>query len=240
MTSNRVIRRAFKANGNRPLPIGFDIDDLGTFTAVGRWAPQFSSLLGELVCPLPFDCEHWEQIPEPFMAHIFPALQVLIVYYICILIVIDRLDMRAIFKLFVYLNAYIYLQTYFELTPWLNRQDNIKVGQCSYTVGERIRTGIGLQLRLLWRKHRNRIKTAYFDTQPTPETAKQNPPPSTVWGSRSQGEWESLVNWFSDPRRMARSAKNAENRAKNKAKTHQGRKSFVQGRTERVRLIIIF
>ena len=148
--------------------------------------------------------------------------------------------MRAIFKLFVYLNAYIYLQTYFKLTPWLKRQDKMKVGQCVYTVGERISTGIGLQLRLLWRKHRNRIKKAYFDTQPEPATAKQNPPPSTVWGSRSQAEWESLVDWFCDSKRMARSAKNAENRAKNKAKTHQGRNSFVQGRTERVRLIIIF
>lgn len=240
MTSNRVIRRAYKANGNRPLPISFDIDDLGTFSAVGTWSTQFSSLLGELVSSIPFDCEKWEQIPRPFMAHIFPALEVLIVCFICILIVIDRLDMRAIFKLFVYLNAYIYLQTYFELTPWLNRQDKVTIGQCDYTVGERVKTGIGLQLRLLWRKHKNRIKKAFFDTQPEPETAKQNPPPSTVWGSRSLAEWESLVEWFSNPKRMERAAKNAANRAKNKAKTHQGRKSFAQGRTERVRLIIIF
>lgn len=240
MTSNRVIRRAFKANGNRPLPISFDVDDLATYKAVGTWSSQFSSLLGEVVSPLPFDCDKWEQIPEPFMAHIFPALEVLIVYFICILIDIDRLDMRAIFKLFVYLNAYIYLQTYFELTPWLNKQDKVTCGECTYTVGERIRTGIVLQLRLLWRKHRSRIKEAFFDTQPEPETAKQNPPPSTVWGSRSPAEWEALVDWFCHPKQMERSAKNAENRTKNKAKTHQGRKSFAQGRIERVRLIIIF
>lgn len=107
-TSNRVLKRALRENNGKPLTIGFDYDDQGTFSRIGTYASQLSSLIGEQVKPLPLDCD-WEEIPDTYKAHIYPALEVLIVYLISILIAIDRLDMGVIFKLCVYLNAYIYL-----------------------------------------------------------------------------------------------------------------------------------
>ncbi|GJW19394.1 hypothetical protein Tco_0026830 [Tanacetum coccineum] len=41
-----------------------------------------------------------------------------------------------------------------------------------------------------------------------------------------------MVDWWADPKRMEKFEKNAQNRAKNKVTTHQGSKSFAQGRNE--------
>ncbi|GJY97245.1 hypothetical protein Tco_0514155 [Tanacetum coccineum] len=53
-----------------------------------------------------------------------------------------------------------------------------------------------------------------------------------VWGDRTEDEWNNLVDWWSHPDRVARSLQNAANRAKNTILTHQGKKSFAQGRNE--------
>ncbi|GKA38258.1 acidic leucine-rich nuclear phosphoprotein 32 family member A [Tanacetum coccineum] len=57
-------------------------------------------------------------------------------------------------------------------------------------------------------------------------------PPKKVWGDRTEDEWNKLVDWWSHPDRVARSLQNAANRAKNTILTHQGKKSFAQGRNE--------
>lgn len=239
-TANRALRKAFRENNGQPLPIGFDTDDQGTFTPVGTHAMQLSSLMGEQVRPLPLDAD-WEEIPDSYKAHIMPTLQVIfIVYFISIVIVINRLDMLVIFKLCVCLNAYTFLQTYFNLAPWLNNETRFTVGQNVYTVGERIGLGLWLQQRTLFRKYKHRLKSRYFDIHETPAAAKAHPPPKKTWGNRTQEEWEMLVDWWLDPKRMARSTTNAENRSKNKIITYQGRRSFVQGRNIHVRLVIIF
>ncbi|GJV46245.1 zinc finger, CCHC-type containing protein [Tanacetum coccineum] len=51
-------------------------------------------------------------------------------------------------------------------------------------------------------------------------------------GERTHDEWNELVDWFSHPNQVSRSMKNAANRAKNTIPTHQGKKSFAQGRNE--------
>ncbi|GKA85089.1 acidic leucine-rich nuclear phosphoprotein 32 family member A [Tanacetum coccineum] len=56
--------------------------------------------------------------------------------------------------------------------------------------------------------------------------------PLRVWGDRTQDEWNELVDWWSHPNRVSRSLQNAANRAKNMILTHEGKKSFAQGRNE--------
>ncbi|GJV14445.1 Myc-type, basic helix-loop-helix domain-containing protein [Tanacetum coccineum] len=133
-TGNASLRRAFRQNDQRPLTIGFDYGDLGTFHPTGDYASMLNSLMGETVRYLPLACE-WEEIPEAYKAHIFPTLEI-----------------------------------------------------------------------ILRRKK--------------------------VWGDRTEDEWNKLVDWWSHPDRVARSLQNAANRAKNTILTHQGKKSFAQGRNE--------
>ncbi|GKA81915.1 acidic leucine-rich nuclear phosphoprotein 32 family member A [Tanacetum coccineum] len=111
-------------------------------------------------------------------------------------------------------------------------QEKVVVGKNVYTVGERVRLGLQLKLRLLWRKNKNRIKARHYTIYDSPEEAKNHLPPSTVWGERTHDEWNELVDWFSHPNQVSRSVKNAANRAKNTIPTHQGKKSFAQGRNE--------
>ncbi|GJU40093.1 Myc-type, basic helix-loop-helix domain-containing protein [Tanacetum coccineum] len=96
----------------------------------------------------------------------------------------------------------------------------------------RVRLGLELKLRLLWRKRKTRIKVEHFKIHETPDDAKAHMSPPKVWDDRTQEDWEELVNWWSHPDRVARSVQNAANRAKNTIVTHQGKKPFVQGRQE--------
>ncbi|GJZ20604.1 acidic leucine-rich nuclear phosphoprotein 32 family member A [Tanacetum coccineum] len=124
------------------------------------------------------------------------------------------------------------LDSYFNLAEWYNNQEKGVVGKNVYTVGERVRLGLQLKLRLLWRKNKNRIKAQHYTIYDSPEEAKNHLSPSTVWGERTHDEWNELVDWFSHPNQVSRSMKNAANRAKNTIPTHQGKKSFAQGRNE--------
>ncbi|GJV44464.1 ATP-dependent DNA helicase PIF1-like protein [Tanacetum coccineum] len=102
------------------------------------------------------------------------------------------------------------LISYFNLAEWYNNQEKVVVGKNVYTVGERVRLGLQLKLRLLWRKNKNRIKAQHYTIYDSPERQKS-----------------------SARRRLCpRSMKNAANRAKNTIPTHQGKKSFAQGRNE--------
>ncbi|GJR79835.1 Myc-type, basic helix-loop-helix domain-containing protein [Tanacetum coccineum] len=124
--------------------------------------------------------------------------------------------------------AHIYptLESYFNLAEWYNNQDKVVVDSNVYTVGERVRLGLELKLRLLWRKNKNRIKADHYAKHTSPDEAKNHPPPPRVWGDRTQDEWNELVDWWSHPNRVSRSLQNAANRAKNTIITHQGKKSF--------------
>ncbi|GJW31082.1 CACTA transposable element [Tanacetum coccineum] len=52
-TGNASLRRAFRQNDQRPLTIGFDYGDLGTFHPTGDYASMLNSLMGETVRYLP-------------------------------------------------------------------------------------------------------------------------------------------------------------------------------------------
>ncbi|GJS28884.1 hypothetical protein Tco_0489504 [Tanacetum coccineum] len=121
---------------------------------------------------------------------------------------------------------------YFNLAEWYNNQDKVVVDQNVYTVGERVRLGLELKLRLLWRKNKNRIKADHYAKHTSPDEAKNHPSPPRVWGDRTEDDWNQLVDWWSQPDRVSRSLQNAVNRAKNTIITHQGKKSFAQGRNE--------
>ncbi|GJV82294.1 hypothetical protein Tco_1522192 [Tanacetum coccineum] len=130
--------------------------------------------------------------------------------------------------------AHIYptLESYFNLAEWYNNQDKVVVGSNVYTVGERVRLGLELKLRLLWRKNKNRIKADHYTKHDSPDEAKNHPPSPRVWGDITQDERNELFDWLSHPNRVSRSLQNAANRAKNTILTHQGKKSFAQGRNE--------
>ncbi|GJS30997.1 hypothetical protein Tco_0491617 [Tanacetum coccineum] len=193
-TGNASLRRAFRQNDQRPLTIGFDYGDLGTFHPTGYYASMLNSLMGETVRYLPLACE-WEEIPEAYKAHIFPTLE-----------------------------------SYFDLASWYNNQDKVVMGNNVYTVGDRVKLGLQLKLRILWRKNKQRIKADHFTRYGSAEEARNHLPPNKVWGDRTEDEWNNLVDWWSHPDRVARSLQNAANRAKNTILTHQGKKSFAQGR----------
>ncbi|GKF02028.1 hypothetical protein Tco_0028951, partial [Tanacetum coccineum] len=120
--------------------------------------------------------------------------------------------------------AHIYpiLESYFNLAEWYNKQDKVVVDRNVYTVGERVRLGLELKLRLLWRKNKNRIKADHYAKHTSPDEAKNHPPLPKVWGDRTQDDWNELVDWWSQPDWVSRSLQN----------THQGKKSFAQGRNE--------
>ncbi|GJS01649.1 acidic leucine-rich nuclear phosphoprotein 32 family member A [Tanacetum coccineum] len=124
------------------------------------------------------------------------------------------------------------LESYFDLASWYNNQDKVVMGNNVYTVGDRVKLGLQLKLRILWRKNKQRIKADHFTRYGSAEEARNHLPPKKVWGDRTEDEWNNLVDWWSHPDRVARSLQNAANRAKNTILTHQGKKSFAQGRNE--------
>ncbi|GJV86393.1 reverse transcriptase domain-containing protein [Tanacetum coccineum] len=91
--------------------------------------------------------------------------------------------------------AHIYptLESYFNLAEWYNNQDKVVVDQNVYTVGERVRLGLELKLRLLWRKNKNRIKADHYAKHTSPDEAKNHPPPPRVWGDRTEDDWNQLL-----------------------------------------------
>ncbi|GJV87563.1 putative ribonuclease H-like domain-containing protein [Tanacetum coccineum] len=123
-------------------------------------------------------------------------------------------------------------KSYFDLASWYNNQDKVVMGHNVYTVGDRVKLGLQLKLRILWRKNKQRIKADHFTRYGSAEEARNHLPPKKVWGDRTEDEWNNLVDWWSHPDRVARSLQNAANRAKNTILTHQGKKSFAQGRNE--------
>ncbi|GJU89933.1 RNA-directed DNA polymerase, eukaryota [Tanacetum coccineum] len=157
-TGNASLRRAFRQNGQRPLTIGFDYGDLGTFHPTGDYSSMLNSLMGETVKYLPLACE-WEEIPEAYKAHIFPTLE-----------------------------------SYFDLASWYNNQDKVVMGHNVYTVGDRIKLGLQLKLRILWPKNKQRIKADHFTRYGSAEEASNHLPLKKVWGDRTEDEWNNLVD----------------------------------------------
>ncbi|GJT26518.1 hypothetical protein Tco_0906793 [Tanacetum coccineum] len=101
------------------------------------------------------------------------------------------------------------LESYFDLASWYNNQDKVVMGHNVYTVGDRIKLGLQLKLRILWPKNKQRIKADHFTRYGSAEEASNHLPLKKVWGDRTEDEWNNLVDWWSHPDRVARSLQNA-------------------------------
>ncbi|GJR61834.1 hypothetical protein Tco_1503996 [Tanacetum coccineum] len=83
----------------------------------------------------------------------------------------------------------------FRPASWYNNQDKVVMGNNVYTVGDRVKLGLQLKLRILWRKNKQRIKADHFTRYGSAEEARNHLPPKKVWGDRTEDEWNKLVDW---------------------------------------------
>ncbi|GKB74261.1 acidic leucine-rich nuclear phosphoprotein 32 family member A [Tanacetum coccineum] len=113
------------------------------------------------------------------------------------------------------------LQTYFDLQPHLNDETVIKINGEDKTVGSLVRAGLQRDFARRYSDKKCKFKDKWFNKK-TVEQARQEKP----------SKWKKFVDFWSEPDRMKQSERNAANRAKNKVTTHQGSKSFAQGRHE--------
>ncbi|GJT13809.1 hypothetical protein Tco_0860851 [Tanacetum coccineum] len=103
------------------------------------------------------------------------------------------------------------------------------------TVGSMVELGLLQSMKKQFRHFKNRIKDEYFSKFESVKEAKRKMPPEDDW-KKGQAAWEKQVDWWADPKRVEKAAKNAENRAKKRTATYQGSKSFAQGRHEYARM----
>ncbi|GKD46167.1 hypothetical protein Tco_1270812 [Tanacetum coccineum] len=106
------------------------------------------------------------------------------------------------------------LKGWFDLEPHLNDQTKIRVGKTDKTVGRMVKLGL---------------------LQKSIKEANEHMPSKDDW-KKGQATWEKQVDWWADPKRVEKLAKNAENRAKKRTSTYQGSKSFALGRHEYARM----
>ncbi|GKB55508.1 hypothetical protein Tco_0906261, partial [Tanacetum coccineum] len=99
--------------------------------------------------------------------------------------------------------------SYFDLASWYNNQDKVVMGNNVYTVGDRVKLGLQLKLRILWRKNKQRIKADHFTRYGSAEEARNHLPQKKVWGDRTEDEWNKLVDWWcNDPNPLRRVGRN--------------------------------
>ncbi|GJU17520.1 hypothetical protein Tco_1145486 [Tanacetum coccineum] len=73
-------------------------------------------------------------------------------------------------------------ESYFILAHWYANQEKVVVGDNVYTVGDRVKLGLELKLRVLWRKAKNRIKANHFTRYHSQKRWQRiNLPPPSVW-----------------------------------------------------------
>ncbi|GJV78136.1 hypothetical protein Tco_1509720 [Tanacetum coccineum] len=123
------------------------------------------------------------------------------------------------------------LKGWFNLEPHVNDQTMIRVGKKDKTVGSMVELGLLQSMKKQFCHFKNMIKAEYFSKFESVEEAKRKMPPEDDW-KKGQAAWEKQVDWWADPKRVEKAAKNAENRAKKRTATYQGSKSFAQGRHE--------
>ncbi|GJW79785.1 acidic leucine-rich nuclear phosphoprotein 32 family member A [Tanacetum coccineum] len=97
-------------------------------------------------------------------------------------------------------------------------------------MGSLVQAGLQCSFKDQWKDKKNKLKAQGFSNYDSVQEAREKPPPDD-W-KRSAGEWQELIDFWADPKRMDIAKKNAQNRAKKKTTSHQGSKSFAQGRHE--------
>ncbi|GJZ36614.1 hypothetical protein Tco_0582805 [Tanacetum coccineum] len=64
-----------------------------------------------------------------------------------------------------------------------------KVVMCNNVIRwDRVKLGLQLKLRILWRKNKQRIKADHFTRYGSAEEARNHLPPKKVWGDRTEDE----------------------------------------------------
>lgn len=70
------LREAWENNGEKPLPIEFDISDQKTARPVGKHASKFSNLVGRTVgSEIPKYYKSWKDVPDETKAGIWPTIE---------------------------------------------------------------------------------------------------------------------------------------------------------------------
>ncbi|GKA61874.1 acidic leucine-rich nuclear phosphoprotein 32 family member A [Tanacetum coccineum] len=124
-------------------------------------------------------------------------------------------------------------KAYFDLQPHLNDETVIKINGEDKTVGSLVRAGLQRDFVSLYSDNKCKFKDKWFNNKTVDQARHEKPP---KWKARD-AQWQKLVDFWSDPDRMKQLERNAANRAKNKVTTHQGSKSFAQGRHEFIRAL---
>nr|GEY65176.1 hypothetical protein [Tanacetum cinerariifolium] len=122
------------------------------------------------------------------------------------------------------------LEGFFDLRRHLNDLTIITVRGKLHTVGSLVRAGLQCNFKDQWKDKKNKLKAKGFSKYDSVQEAREKPPPDDR--KRTAEEWQELIDFWADPKRMNIAKKNAQNRAKKKTTRHQGSKSFAQGRHE--------
>nr|GEW84838.1 protein kinase-like domain, phloem protein 2-like protein [Tanacetum cinerariifolium] len=120
------------------------------------------------------------------------------------------------------------LKTYFDLQPHLNDESVIKINGEDKTMRSLVRAGFQRDFARRYSDNKCKFKDKWFNKKTVEQVRHEKP---TKWKARD-AQWQKLVDFWSDQDRMKQSERNSANRAKNKVTTHQGSKSFAQGRHE--------
>ena len=77
------VRRLWKKNGKRPLPIEFDDIKLNnTWRPVGDNGGLFTSYIGTLVRDVSFRFSSWDKVPDEMKQPILPSIEVSLSFFI--------------------------------------------------------------------------------------------------------------------------------------------------------------
>ncbi|GKE76155.1 hypothetical protein Tco_1542275, partial [Tanacetum coccineum] len=77
-----------------------------------------------------------------------------------------------------------------------------------------VRAGLQCSFKDQWKDKKNKLKAKGFLKYDSVQEAREKPPPDD-W-KRSAKEWQELIDFWADPKRMNIAKKNAQNREKRK------------------------
>lgn len=214
---NVELRKVWKKNGKRPLPIVFDDSRVNeTWKAVGDNAEYFKSLIGTLVREIPYRYSRWDRVPADLKMPIWPSIEVslkVFLYFVNLLKIYNKLT-------FSY-NS----QMYFDMRPHYAGPHNAQ-----------IRLGIDRLCAERYRDQKYKFKEKWFEQRGgvmQAEQLRQSPPPNM-----EPAEWSLYMDYFCGEKVVQRSQVNTEIRAQQVHQSLHGRKAYSQYRYQNVSRVI--
>ncbi|GKE76286.1 hypothetical protein Tco_1542406, partial [Tanacetum coccineum] len=98
------------------------------------------------------------------------------------------------------------LEGYFDLRPHLNDETVITVNGKKKTIGSMVHAGLKKDFQDRYSDNKSKLKREHFNKQKTVKVATDNKP--SGW-QLEDDEWQKLIDYWLEPKRMAKSAKNA-------------------------------